>query len=85
MTMLGGLGTIAGPVIGAVIVYWLQDILWANFYQFHLIIQGVALIIIVLFVPDGIMGASGDKSAVSLGWLWRGRSRQKDPAAEVRE
>ena len=31
MTMLGGLGTVAGPVIGATVIYWLRDILWANF------------------------------------------------------
>ena len=31
MTMLGGLGTVAGPVIGAAIIYWLRDVVWANF------------------------------------------------------
>jgi branched-chain amino acid transport system permease protein len=70
MTMLGGLGTVAGPVIGAVIVYWLQDIVWANFLQFHLIVEGALLIIIVLFVPEGIMGTLGDRSGTSLGRLW---------------
>jgi branched-chain amino acid transport system permease protein len=70
MTVLGGLGTVAGPVIGAVIVYWLRDIVWANFLQFHLIVQGVLLIIIVLFVPEGIMGTLGDRSGTSLGRLW---------------
>jgi branched-chain amino acid transport system permease protein len=85
MTMLGGLGTVAGPVIGAVIVYWLQDILWANFYQFHLIVQGVLLIVIVLFVPDGIMGALGDQSVVSLRWLWGRWHRRRDKVAGARE
>jgi branched-chain amino acid transport system permease protein len=70
MTMLGGLGTVAGPVIGAVIVYWLRDVVWANFLQFHLIVEGILLIIVVLFVPEGIMGALGDWSGTSLGQLW---------------
>jgi branched-chain amino acid transport system permease protein len=70
MTVLGGLGTVAGPVIGAVIVYWLRDIVWANFLQFHLIVQGILLIIIVLFVPEGIVGTLGDRSGTSLGRLW---------------
>jgi branched-chain amino acid transport system permease protein len=70
MTMLGGLGTVAGPVIGAVLVYWLRDILWANFLQFHLIIEGILLIIIVLYVPEGIMGALGDRSSIGLRQVW---------------
>ena len=56
MTMLGGLGTVAGPVIGSVALYVLRDIVWANFLLWHQIIEGVLLIILVLFVPDGIMG-----------------------------
>jgi branched-chain amino acid transport system permease protein len=55
-TMLGGLGTVAGPVIGSTIIYWLRDVLWANFLLFHQIFEGLLLIIIVLFVPEGIMG-----------------------------
>jgi branched-chain amino acid transport system permease protein len=70
MTMLGGLGTVAGPVIGAVIIYWLRDVVWANLLQFHLIVEGILLIIVVLFVPEGIMGALGDRSGTSLGQLW---------------
>ncbi|MFQ5410051.1 MAG: branched-chain amino acid ABC transporter permease, partial [Anaerolineales bacterium] len=69
MTMLGGLGTVAGPVIGAALIYWLRDVVWANFLQFHLIAQGVLLILIVLFVPEGIMGTLGDRSGTTLGRL----------------
>ncbi len=71
MTMLGGLGTVAGPVIGAATIYWLRDVLWANLLQYHLIAQGALLIIIVLFLPEGILGTLGDRSATSLGRLWR--------------
>ena len=71
MSMLGGLGTVAGPVIGASSIYWLRDVLWANLDKYHLTAQGVLLILIVLFVPEGIMGTFfGDKSATSLGRLW---------------
>ena len=71
MSMLGGLGTVAGPVIGATVIYWLRDILWANFLQFHLIVQGVVLILIVLFLPLGIVGTFTDQSGgTSLGRLW---------------
>jgi branched-chain amino acid transport system permease protein len=70
MVMLGGLGTVAGPVIGATLIYWLRDVLWANLLQFHLIAQGVILILIVLFVPEGIVGTLADDSGTSLGRLW---------------
>ncbi len=88
MTMLGGLGTVAGPVLGAATIYWLRDVVWANFLQFHLIVQGALLIIIVLFVPEGILGTLGDRSGTSLGRLW-GRyfkpaaAREHPPAEEV--
>lgn len=70
MSMLGGLGTVAGPVIGAASIYWLRDVVWSNFLDYHLIVQGLLLIIIVLFVPEGIMGSFGDKSGTSIGRLW---------------
>ena len=59
MTMLGGLGTVAGPVLGSVALYWLRDVVWANFLLWHQIFEGVLLIILVLFIPDGIMGLFG--------------------------
>lgn len=70
MTMLGGLGTVAGPVIGAASIYWLRDVVWARFLDYHLIVQGVLLILIVLFLPEGIMGTLGDRSGTTVGRLW---------------
>ncbi len=55
-TMLGGLGTVLGPVVGGGVLYWLREILWANFLDFHLIVQGVLLGLIVLYLPRGLMG-----------------------------
>ncbi len=83
MTMLGGLGTVAGPVIGAAAIYWLRDILWANFLQFHLIVQGLLLILIVLFVPEGIIGSFAPGSGTSLSSIVKGWSKKE--AQEVAE
>jgi branched-chain amino acid transport system permease protein len=72
-TMLGGLGTVAGPVIGSTIIYWLRDVLWANFLLFHQIFEGLLLIIIVLFVPEGIMGLfNKESSGTSLNRIVKG-------------
>lgn len=81
MTMLGGLGTVAGPVIGAASIYWLRDVVWANFLDYHLIVQGLLLILIVLFVPEGIMGSFGDKSGTTVGRLW---AKYTSPAPDSR-
>lgn len=69
MSMLGGLGTVWGPPLGATVLYLLQDLVWGNFFQFHLLILGLLLIGLVLFVPEGILGTLGDRSSTSLGRL----------------
>lgn len=78
MSILGGLGTVAGPVIGAATIYWLRDIVWANLLQYHLIAEGLLLILIVLFLPRGIMGAFGERTATSLQRIWR-RPPDREP------
>jgi branched-chain amino acid transport system permease protein len=84
MTMLGGLGTVAGPVIGATFLYWMRDVIWANFLQFHLIVQGLLLIAIVLFLPEGIVGSLSDRSGgTTIGRLWgRYFTAEEDTAPE---
>ena len=53
MTILGGIGSIAGPVVGAFILTLLPEMLRA-FNDFRLVINGLILILIVLFLPKGI-------------------------------
>jgi len=53
MTILGGIGSLAGPVAGAVILTLLPETLRA-FSDFRLVINGVILVLIVLFLPKGI-------------------------------
>ena len=55
MSMLGGLGTVAGPVIGGALLYEVMDYLKAYPY-IHLMILGVIIMAVVLVVPDGILG-----------------------------
>jgi len=54
-TVIGGVGTEEGPVIGTFIIVLLHFFL-AKYTGISLIIQGVLLIIIMLLVPQGIMG-----------------------------
>ena len=71
--VLGGLGTIAGPVIGGGLLYWMRDIVWASFLQWHLIVEGLLLIGIVLMLPNGLMGLLGDRSGFDVRRAWARR------------
>ena len=55
MTLLGGLGTVFGPVVGAFAVIAMQNYL-ASFGQWVLVIQGVIFVVCVLVFRRGIIG-----------------------------
>lgn len=58
MVMLGGLGTVLGPVVGAVAYERLRGYLLTSpiFKNLHLAFAGLSLLLIVLFVPTGLIG-----------------------------
>jgi branched-chain amino acid transport system permease protein len=53
MVIVGGMGTMIGPVIGAVVLTFLPELL-RGFGELRLMIYGVALTLVVLFLPGGI-------------------------------
>ena len=55
MATLGGPGTVLGPVIGAFVLEGVTDYLWQNFLYLHTAFLGLAIILIVLFLPRGVM------------------------------
>ena len=67
MAMLGGKGTVIGPIIGAVLLYGIQEIVWIQIPQAHLIAFGVFLILVARFMPRGIVGFCIDQ-----GWAKKG-------------
>jgi branched-chain amino acid transport system permease protein len=59
MSLLGGIRSLFGPFLGAVIVGYAVEF-FKNQYgdtQFHLVAMGLLLGIVVLFMPDGIIPA----------------------------
>jgi branched-chain amino acid transport system permease protein len=67
MAMLGGKGTVIGPVVGAVLLYTAQELTWVNFPTAHLIAYGVFIIVVARFLPRGLMGFAIDR-----GWARKG-------------
>jgi branched-chain amino acid transport system permease protein len=58
MTLVGGLGTVFGPVVGAVVIVAMQTYL-AEFGQWVTVIQGTIFVICVLLFRRGIVGEIG--------------------------
>lgn len=54
MVIVGGMGTMIGPVIGAVLLTFLPELL-RGFGELRLMIYGLALTLVVLFMPGGIV------------------------------
>ncbi|WP_027480860.1 branched-chain amino acid ABC transporter permease, partial [Deinococcus pimensis] len=53
--IVGGVGTLAGPVVGALLVMVVSQALQA-FQDYQLVIFGPLLVLLVLFAPHGLMG-----------------------------
>ena len=53
--LVGGIGTVLGPVLGAILVPWITQYL--QFLQdYRMVVFGPLLIMLLIFVPDGIVG-----------------------------
>ena len=54
-TLLGGAGTVAGPFLGTLLMFYLVDFS-SSYTSAHLLVVGIALVLLVLFFPKGILG-----------------------------
>lgn len=58
VTFVGGIGTLAGPLVGAIFFVLIRDILASNLVNVHLIIFGIIFILVVLVLPGGFVEIS---------------------------
>ena len=72
MCVIGGIGTVLGPVLGAIVFVLLRQFLLASYPQLYLGLYGILLILIILFEPLGLTG---------LALRVRRRLRRKPPRA----
>ena len=54
-TLLGGAGTILGPVLGSFFMFYVVDIT-SNYTEAYLLVTGAILVFLILFFPKGILG-----------------------------
>jgi branched-chain amino acid transport system permease protein len=64
MVLLGGMGTVFGPIFGAVAFLVLDEVVWRNFLELNTGILGLLIVILILYLPAGL--ASFDVRS-----LWR--------------
>lgn len=55
MVLLGGAGSVLGPVIGAAAFILLEEVFWANFLQWNRAILGVIIVFLIFFLPGGLL------------------------------
>ena len=75
MTFIGGVGTLHGPVLGAVVYVTLKEYLAIRWVDFHLIIFGLLFIAIVLLLPGGLVQAVERARRIFGGQLSRSDNR----------
>jgi branched-chain amino acid transport system permease protein len=56
MALLGGAGTLLGPVIGAFVFQVMEELVWRNFLKVHLGLLGLIVVLLILFLPKGLLG-----------------------------
>ncbi len=80
IVLLGGMGTVAGPLVGAVLLSVVNELLWARFPEYYLAIVGVAILAAVLYMPRGIVNLAMKKA-----WLPAGRVAFRELARDAAE
>jgi branched-chain amino acid transport system permease protein len=63
MSLLGGMGTVFGPAIGATFLKLIEDYLGAEFLNYYLIIVGVVIVVVIVSLPQGIAGGLASRLA----------------------
>ena len=56
MVLLGGKGTVWGPVLGAVVLFVTQEVVWARYPYVHPLLFGAIIVAVVLLMPRGVLG-----------------------------
>lgn len=56
MAIFGGTGRLYGPILGAAILAFLEEVLITKFTYYYMLLFGIILIVVILFLPNGLVG-----------------------------
>jgi branched-chain amino acid transport system permease protein len=74
MAIFGGMGHLLGQALGATFLTLLADLLLTKFPYYYMLLYGVVLIIVILFLPGGLVGLKDEIKA----WLRGARHRYEN-------
>ncbi|HYG91394.1 MAG TPA: branched-chain amino acid ABC transporter permease [Azospirillum sp.] len=59
MAMLGGAGTMLGPIVGVVAFQTMEELVWSNFLELHHAILGLIIVGLIFILPGGLLSLQG--------------------------
>jgi branched-chain amino acid transport system permease protein len=62
MALLGGSGTVLGPIVGSLFITLVEELLWTKVPYLHLAVYGMVIAFVGLFMPGGLMRTRAAKS-----------------------
>ena len=65
MMMLGGAGTVLGPVFGAFLIELISETVWGKFLTIHMLILGMIMMAVVILIPRGMIDLFRKKFSLS--------------------
>jgi branched-chain amino acid transport system permease protein len=71
ITILGGPGTVLGPVVGAVLFHAIRTFLWLRFTQLHALFLGLVIVFVIIFMPKGVMDVVRGRRHFTWGYFLR--------------
>lgn len=63
MALLGGAGTVLGPVLGAVVFLALEELVWRRFLYIHAGLLGLIIVVLIYVLPRGLLAVRGRRAA----------------------
>lgn len=55
MVLLGGPGTVLGPVVGSAAFVVLEETIWAKYLDYHQAVLGIVIVLLIFFLPGGLL------------------------------
>lgn len=54
MALMGGVGTLYGPLLGAGVYLFFEEVFWSHVMEFHEGLLGILIVLLVLYLPGGV-------------------------------
>lgn len=55
MVLLGGPGTIFGPIVGSAAFVMMEETIWAKYLEYHQAVLGLVIVLLIFFLPGGLL------------------------------